>query len=51
MQKANLTHVIIVSPSLLMLSVQVVQTVMKDPRMREQAHLIQSEVGKINGRF
>lgn len=38
---------IIVSPSLLMLSVQVVQTIMKDARMREQAHLIQSEVAKL----
>lgn len=46
-QKANKTHVIIVSPSLLMLSVQVVQTIMKDVRMREQAHLIQSEVAKL----
>ncbi|WP_039759348.1 DNA recombination protein RmuC [Bartonella queenslandensis] len=46
-QKANRAHVIIVSPSLLMLSVQVVQTIMKDARMREQAHLIQSEVAKL----
>ncbi|MCL6230105.1 DNA recombination protein RmuC [Bartonella bilalgolemii] len=46
-QKANRAHVIIVSPSLLMLSVQVVQTIMKDARMREQAHLIQSEVVKL----
>ncbi|WP_035009005.1 DNA recombination protein RmuC [Bartonella vinsonii] len=46
-QKANRSHVIIVSPSLLMLSVQVVQTIMKDARMREQAHLIQSEVVKL----
>lgn len=46
-QKANKAHVIIVSPSLLMLSVQVVQTIMKDARMREQAHLIQSEVAKL----
>ncbi|VEJ44667.1 DNA recombination protein RmuC [Bartonella vinsonii] len=46
-QKANRSHVIIVSPSLLMLSVQVVQTIMKDARMREQAHLIQSEVTKL----
>ncbi|WP_332059868.1 DNA recombination protein RmuC [Bartonella sp. CB74] len=46
-QKANQAHVIIVSPSLLMLSVQVVQTIMKDARMREQAHLIQSEVAKL----
>ncbi|MGF7157060.1 DNA recombination protein RmuC [Bartonella heixiaziensis] len=46
-QKANRAHVIIVSPSLLMLSIQVVQTIMKDARMREQAHLIQSEVAKL----
>ncbi|EYS90877.1 hypothetical protein X471_01010 [Bartonella bacilliformis str. Heidi Mejia] len=46
-QKANRAHVIIVSPSLLMLSVQVVQTIMKDAKMREQAHLIQSEVAKL----
>ncbi|WP_455476036.1 DNA recombination protein RmuC [Bartonella sp. B17] len=46
-QKANRVHVIIVSPSLLMLSVQVVQTIMKDAKMREQAHLIQSEVAKL----
>ncbi|MHC5306296.1 DNA recombination protein RmuC [Bartonella sp. LJL80] len=46
-QKANRARVIIVSPSLLMLSIQVVQAIMKDARMREQAHLIQSEVGKL----
>ncbi|MDM9996410.1 DNA recombinase [Bartonella henselae] len=46
-QKANRAHIIIVSPSLLMLSIQVVQTIMKDARMREQAHLIQSEVAKL----
>ncbi|WP_455478842.1 DNA recombination protein RmuC [Bartonella sp. B10] len=45
-QKANRAHVIIVSPSLLMLSVQVVQTIIKDARMREQAHLIQLEIAK-----
>ncbi|WP_175868404.1 DNA recombination protein RmuC [Bartonella gabonensis] len=50
-QKANKAHVIIVSPSLLMLSVQVVQTIMKDARMREQAHLIQSEVAKLMENF
>ncbi|WP_455482684.1 DNA recombination protein RmuC [Bartonella sp. B35(2025)] len=50
-QKANRAHVIIVSPSLLMLSVQVVQTIMKDARMREQAHLIQSEITKLMGDF
>jgi DNA recombination protein RmuC len=43
-QKAQRSHVVIVSPSLLMLSIQVIQAVLKDPRMREQAHLIQGEV-------
>lgn len=43
-QRAHRARVIIVSPSLLMLSIQVIQAVLKDARMREQAHLIQGEV-------
>ncbi|MFC5444416.1 DNA recombination protein RmuC [Rhizobium halophytocola] len=43
-QKAHKLRVVIVSPSLLMLSIQVIQAVLKDQRMREQAHLIQGEV-------
>ena len=43
-QKAQRSRVVIVSPSLLMLSIQVIQSVLKDQRMREQAHLIQGEV-------
>lgn len=43
-QKAHRSRVVIVSPSLLMLSIQVIQAVLKDARMREQAHLIQGEV-------
>ncbi|HEV7433735.1 MAG TPA: DNA recombination protein RmuC [Pseudorhizobium sp.] len=43
-QKAQRCRVVIVSPSLLMLSIQVIQAVLKDQRMREQAHLIQGEV-------
>jgi DNA recombination protein RmuC len=43
-QKAQRARVVIVSPSLLMLSIQVIQAVLKDQRMREQAHLIQNEV-------
>jgi len=43
-QKAQRLKVVIVSPSLLMLSIQVIQAVLKDQRMREQAHLIQGEV-------
>lgn len=43
-QRAHKARVVIVSPSLLMLSIQVIQAVLKDARMREQAHLIQGEV-------
>jgi DNA recombination protein RmuC len=43
-QRAHRARVVIVSPSLLTLSIQVIQAVLKDARMREQAHLIQGEV-------
>ena len=43
-QRAHRARVVIVSPSLLMLSVQVLQALLKDQRMREQAHVIQGEV-------
>lgn len=46
-QKAHRARVVIVSPSLLMLSIQVVQAILKDARMREQAHLIQGEVARL----
>lgn len=46
-QKAHRARVIIVSPSLLMLSIQVVQSVLRDQRMREQAHVIRDEVIKL----
>ncbi|EEA92394.1 DNA recombination protein RmuC [Pseudovibrio sp. JE062] len=46
-QKAHRLRVVIVSPSLLVLAVQVIQSVLRDARMREQAHLIQAEVGKL----
>lgn len=42
--KAARARVLIVSPSLLMLSIQLVQAILRDVRMREQAHLIQREV-------
>lgn len=44
LQKAYRARVVIVSPSLLMLSIQIVQTVLRDARMREEAHIIQREV-------
>jgi len=46
-QKAHRARVVIISPSLLMLSIQVIQSVLKDHRMREQAHLIQGEVARL----
>src|SRR6185295_7872323 len=46
-QKAHRSQVIVVSPNILMLAINTVQTVMKDARMREQADLIQKEVGAL----
>ncbi len=43
-QRAHRARVVVVSPSLLMLSVQVVLSLLRDQRMREQAHVIQEEV-------
>lgn len=48
-QKAHRARIVIVSPSLLMLSIQVIQALLKDARMREQAHLIQGEVMRLMG--
>ncbi len=45
LQKAHRARVFIVSPNMLMLAVQTMQAIMKDVRMREQASVIQSEVG------
>lgn len=46
-QKAHRSRIVIVSPSLLMLSIQVIQAVLKDQRMRAQAHVIQGEVASL----
>ncbi len=46
-QKAHRTNVIVVSPNILMLAINTIQTVMKDARMREQADLIKKEVGAL----
>src|SRR4051812_20887505 len=43
-QRAHRSRIVVVSPSLLMLSVQVVLSLMRDQRMREQAHVIKEEV-------
>ncbi len=44
-QKAYRARVVVVSPSLLMLAIQVVQQIQKDARMREAADQIRDEVG------
>jgi len=44
-QKAHRAGVMVVSPNILMLAINTVQTVVKDAKMREQAHRIQQEVG------
>ena len=46
-QKAHRQRVLIVSPSLLTMAIQVMQALVRDARMREQAHLIQDEVQKL----
>jgi DNA recombination protein RmuC len=47
LQKAHRARVVIVSPNMLMLAVQTMQAIMKDVQMREQAGVIQSEVGTL----
>jgi DNA recombination protein RmuC len=46
-QKAFRDRVMLVSPSLLMLAIQVLQVIVKDARMREQAELVRAEVAKL----
>jgi DNA recombination protein RmuC len=46
-QKARQQNVVIVSPHILMLAVNTIQTLMRDSKMREQAHEIQKEVGAL----
>src|SRR5690606_17889580 len=46
-QRAIRARVVIVSPSILMLSIQVVQALLRDVRMREEAHKIQKEVREL----
>jgi DNA recombination protein RmuC len=48
-QKAFRSRVLLVSPSLLMMAVQVLQAIVKDARMREAAEQIRDEVGKLMG--
>lgn len=46
-QRAHRARVLIVSPSLLAMAIQVMQAIVRDARMREQAHQIQAEVAKL----
>ncbi|WP_439498061.1 DNA recombination protein RmuC [Bosea sp. (in: a-proteobacteria)] len=46
-QKAHRARVMVVSPSLLALAIQLMQSLIRDARMREEAQVIQSEVGKL----
>jgi DNA recombination protein RmuC len=43
-QKAHRARIAICAPNMLMLAVQTMQAILKDVKMREQAHLIQREV-------
>ena len=47
LQKAYRAKVVIVSPSLLMLAIQVIQQIQRDARMREAADQIHAEVGHL----
>jgi len=46
-QKAYRAHVVIVSPSILMLAIQVMQQIQRDARMREAADQIRDEVARL----
>jgi DNA recombination protein RmuC len=46
-QRAHRARVMIVSPSLLALAIQLMQSLVRDARMREEARVIQTEVGKL----
>jgi DNA recombination protein RmuC len=46
-QRAIKSRVVIVSPAILMLSVQVMQALLRDVRMRDEAHKIQHEVREL----
>jgi DNA recombination protein RmuC len=47
MQRAHKLRVLVVSPTLLSMAVQLMQAIVRDARMREEARIIQSEVGKL----
>lgn len=47
MQRARQAQVVIVSPHVFMLAINTIQTLMRDAKMREQAHAIQVAVGAL----
>jgi len=47
-QQARRAQVVIMSPHVFMLAINTIQTLMRDARMREQAGLIQKEVGQLS---
>jgi DNA recombination protein RmuC len=46
-QRAHRARVVILSPSLMMMAIQITQAILRDQRMRDQAHAIHTEVGKL----
>lgn len=46
-QRAHRSRVLIVSPSLFSMAIQLVQTLVRDARIREEAHTIQTEVRRL----
>ncbi len=46
-QKAHRARIVIVSPSLLALAIQVMQALVRDARIREEARVIQTEVQRL----
>lgn len=48
-QRAHRARILIVSPSLMSLAIQVMQSLVRDARIREEARIIQTEVQKLLG--
>ena len=46
-QKAHRARVLIVSPSLLLMAIQVLQALVRDAQVRDQAHVIQAETRRL----
>ena len=46
-QKAHRARILLVSPSLLMMAIQLIQSIVRDARLREEAHVIQAEVSHL----